>query len=149
MAWWHKPDTPDMEGYASYAIYEGPDHTAYERYAARKNREAKENKEAWEKLQKEKKEKAIQMKTKLKEAGILFFIQVVNYAIWCINFRAVGDTHYHIAGISDFTLASIQFFVIRRISHGQDHLHQWAGYALGGFVGSYLGIWISATFLRG
>jgi uncharacterized membrane protein YfcA len=44
-------------------------------------------------------------------------------------------------------LASIQFFVIRRISHGQDNFHQWAGYALGSVVGSYLGIWISATFL--
>lgn len=85
--------------------------------------------------------------TKLKEASVLFFIQVLNYAIWCINFRAVADTHYNTAAASDFMLASIQFFVIRRIAHGQDHLHQWAGYALGSVVGSYLGIWISATFL--
>lgn len=87
------------------------------------------------------------MITKLKEASVLFFIQVLNYAIWCINFRAVADTHYHTAAMSDFMLASIQFFVIRRISHGQDNFHQWAGYALGSVVGSYLGIWISATFL--
>jgi hypothetical protein len=76
------------------------------------------------------------MMTKLKEASVLFFIQVLSYTIWCINFRAVADAQY-------------QFFVIRRIAHGQDHLHQWAGYALGSVAGSYLGIWISATFLGG
>lgn len=86
---------------------------------------------------------------KTKEAAILFFIQLLSYTIWCINFRAVADAHYHTAAISDFMIASIQFFVIRRIAHGQDHLHQWAGYALGSVVGSYLGIWISSTFLGG
>jgi uncharacterized membrane protein YfcA len=86
---------------------------------------------------------------KLKEAAVLFFIQVLSYTIWCINFRAVADAHYHTAAASDFMIASIQFFVIRRIAHGQDHIHQWTGYALGSVVGSYLGIWISATFLGG
>lgn len=87
------------------------------------------------------------MLTKLKESSVLFFIQLLNYTIWCINFRAVADTHYNTAAASDFMLASIQFFVIRRIAHGQDHLHQWAGYALGSVAGSYLGIWISANLL--
>ena len=86
---------------------------------------------------------------KLKEASVLFFIQIVMYAVWCINFRAVSDTHYHIAAISDFMIASANFFVIRKIANAQDAIHQWAGYALGSVVGSYLGIWISATFLGG
>jgi uncharacterized membrane protein YfcA len=89
------------------------------------------------------------MITKFKEAGVLFFIQLLNYSVWCVNFRAVADTQYHIAAVSDFMLASIQFFVIRRIAQGQDHWHQWAGYALGSVAGSYLGIWISATFFGG
>ena len=89
------------------------------------------------------------MMTKFKEAGVLFLIQLLNYSIWCVNFRAVADTYYHTAAASDFMLASIQFFVIRRIAQGQDHLHQWAGYTLGSVVGSYLGIWISKTFLGG
>ncbi len=84
---------------------------------------------------------------KLKEASVLFFIQVLSYTIWCINFRAVADTHYHTAAISDFMIASINFFVIRKIAHGQDHIHQWFGYAAGSVVGSYLGIWLSANFL--
>ena len=86
---------------------------------------------------------------KLKEASVLFFIQVLSYTIWCINFRAVADAHYHTAAMSDFMIASINFFVIRKIAHGQDHLHQWAGYATGSVVGSYLGIWISIQFLGG
>jgi uncharacterized membrane protein YfcA len=89
------------------------------------------------------------MMKKLKEASVLFFIQILSYSIWCINFRAVADTHYHTAAVSDFLIASIQFFVIRKIAHGQDQFHQWAGYALGSVVGSYVGIWISATFLGG
>jgi uncharacterized membrane protein YfcA len=89
------------------------------------------------------------MITKFKDAGVLFLIQLLNYSIWCVNFRAVADTHYHTAAVSDFMLASIQFFVIKRISQGQDQLHQWLGYALGSVAGSYLGIWISATFFGG
>ena len=61
---------------------------------------------------------------KLKEASLLFGVQIVLYAIWCINFRAVADAHYHAAAISDFMIASINFFVIKKISHGQDQFHQ-------------------------
>ena len=86
---------------------------------------------------------------KIKEFAILFFIQIISYTIFCINYRAVAEAHYHTAAISDFGIASLNFFVIRKIAHGQDHAHQWAGYALGSVVGSYLGIWISTTFLGG
>ena len=86
---------------------------------------------------------------KLREALTLFFIQILNFSIWCINFRAVADAHYHTAAASDFIIASINFFIIRKIAHGQDHVHQWAGYVLGSVAGSYLGIWISTTFLGG
>lgn len=83
------------------------------------------------------------MKNKLKEASILFFIQIVLYGILCINFRAVAQAEYHIAAISDFTIASLNFFVIRKISKSEDTLHQWLGYVLGSVVGSYLGIYVS------
>jgi len=89
------------------------------------------------------------MRTKLKEASILFVVQIFMYTIWCINFRAVADAHYHTAALSDFLIASMNFFVIKKIAHGQDNFHQWAGYALGSVVGSYFGIWVSATFLGG
>lgn len=84
---------------------------------------------------------------KIKEFSTLFVIQIIAYTIFCINYRAVADAHYHAAAISDFMIASLNFFVIRKIAHGDDHLHQWLGYALGSVVGSYIGIWVSTTFL--
>lgn len=87
--------------------------------------------------------------TKVKEFLTLFGMQILMYSVWCVNFRAVADAHYHTAALSDFMIASMNFFVIRKIAHGQDNVHQWAGYSLGSVVGSYLGIWISTTFLGG
>jgi hypothetical protein len=48
--------------------------------------------------------------------------------------------------ISDFIIASFNFFVIRKIAKSQDSFHQWLGYAVGGAIGGVLGLWIS-TFL--
>ena len=81
--------------------------------------------------------------TKLKECLLLFAIQLVLYGILCINFRAVAETQYHLAAVSDFTIASLNFFVIRKIAKSEDALHQWFGYVAGSVVGSYLGIWLS------
>ena len=83
------------------------------------------------------------MKTKIKEAAILFFIQIVVYSILCINYRAVAQTQYHLAALTDFMIGSMSFFVIRKIARSEDSLHQWIGYALGCVAGSYLGIYIS------
>lgn len=83
------------------------------------------------------------MNQKFKEAALLFFIQIVLYGILCINFRAVAQAQYNVAAVSDFTVASLNFFVIRKIANSNDTLHQWAGYVLGSVAGSYLGIYIS------
>lgn len=81
---------------------------------------------------------------KFKEAAILFLIQVTSYSFLCINYRAVAEKEYHIAAITDFMLATISFFVIRKIAKSDDALHQWMGYVSGSVVGSYLGIYISS-----
>jgi hypothetical protein len=83
------------------------------------------------------------MNSKLKEATTLFFIQIILYGILCINFRAVAQAQYHVAAIADFIVASLNFFVIRKIANTNDTIHQWAGYVLGSVAGSYLGIYIS------
>ena len=83
-------------------------------------------------------------KQKLKEMAILFFIQILSYSLLCINFRAVAQTQYHTAAITDFALASMSFFVIRKIARSEDFFHQWTGYVLGSVAGSYLGIYISS-----
>lgn len=86
--------------------------------------------------------------TKLKEAGILFLIQVVLYGLLCINYRAVAEAHYNLAALSDFTVASLNFFVIRKIAKSDEALHQWVGYVAGSVAGSYLGIWLSVQLVN-
>lgn len=88
------------------------------------------------------------MKTKIREFMILCGIQIILYTIFCVNFRAVAKADYHMAAGSDFLIASLNFFVIRKIAHGQDNFHQWAGYTSGSVIGSYIGIYVS-TLLGG
>jgi hypothetical protein len=80
---------------------------------------------------------------KIKEALILCIIQIVLYSILCMNFRAVATAHYHEAALTDFLIASMNFFVIRKIAQSTDALHQWIGYVTGSVIGSYLGIYLS------
>jgi hypothetical protein len=84
---------------------------------------------------------------KLKEFSIMFFIQVVSYTLLCINFRAVAQAHYVQSAASDFVIATLSFFVIKKIANSDDTVHQWLGYALGGVVGSILGIYTSTLML--
>ncbi len=81
---------------------------------------------------------------KFKEALLLFCIQIISYSLLCINFRAVVATDYHEAAITDFMLASLSFFVIRKIARSEDAVHQWLGYVAGSVTGSYLGIYLSS-----
>jgi hypothetical protein len=83
------------------------------------------------------------MKQKLKEALVLFIIQIISYGLLCINYRAVAQTHYTSAAVSDFLIASLNFFIIRKIAKSEEAVHQWLGYVAGSVVGSYLGIYIS------
>lgn len=78
-----------------------------------------------------------------KEAIVLFFVQVLMFSVLCVNFRAIASAHYHHAAISDFIIASLQFFVIKRIADSDQSIKHWAGYALGSVAGSYVGIYIS------
>jgi hypothetical protein len=83
------------------------------------------------------------MKEKIKEAVTLGVIQIVLYSILCINFRAVAQAHYHEAALTDFLVASMNFFVIRKIAQSTDALHQWIGYVTGSVIGAYVGIYLS------
>lgn len=85
---------------------------------------------------------------KFKEASLLFVIQIVLYGLLCVNYRAVALADYHEAAISDFAIATMNFFVIRKIAKSEEAFHQWMGYVLGSVVGSYLGIYTS-TLLNG
>jgi hypothetical protein len=85
------------------------------------------------------------MKEKIKEATILGAIQIVLYSILCMNFRAVAEAHYNEAVLTDFLIASMNFFVIRKIAQSTDAFHQWIGYVAGSVIGSYVGIYLSVV----
>jgi hypothetical protein len=87
------------------------------------------------------------MVVKIKEFLIMFATQVTSYSILCINYRAVAQAHYFWSALSDFAIATLGYFVIKRIANSDNTLHQWLGYALGGVVGSILGIYLSTVIL--
>ena len=84
---------------------------------------------------------------KLKEASLIFIIQVISYGLLCINFRAVAQADYLQATISDFTIATLGYFVIKKLANTENSVHQWFGYAMGGVVGSIVGIYLSKILL--
>jgi surface polysaccharide O-acyltransferase-like enzyme len=87
------------------------------------------------------------MLNKLKEFALMFVIQVVSYGLLCINFRAVAQAQYFWASLSDFIIATLGYFVLKRLAHSDNTFHQWLGYALGGVAGSLLGIYLSTVVL--
>ena len=80
---------------------------------------------------------------KVKEAVVLAVIQIVLYSLICVNYRAIALLHYHEAALADFLIASMNFFVIRKIAQSGDAFHQWVGYVVGSVIGSYAGIYLS------
>ncbi len=80
---------------------------------------------------------------KFKEAAILAVIQIVLYSLLCINYRSIALTHYHEAALSDFLIASMNFFVIKKIATSNDTFYQWLGYVVGSVIGAYVGIYVS------
>ena len=87
------------------------------------------------------------MTVKYREALIICAAQGALFAFLCVNFRAIAEADYAVALISDAIIASMQFFVIRRIAQGDEQVHRFAGYVVGSVLGSWLGIWISKTYL--
>jgi len=80
---------------------------------------------------------------KIKEFLLFFTIQLVLYVLLVINYRAVSRIDYNGTIFTDFTIASFNFFVVRKIAKSDDSFHQWVGYAIGGAVGGGLGLYLS------
>lgn len=83
------------------------------------------------------------VKNKFKEALILCVIQIISFGLLCINYRAVALAHYHESALTDFLIASLNFFIIKKIASSNDSFYQWLGYVVGSVLGSYLGIYLS------
>lgn len=79
----------------------------------------------------------------------IFFAQILNYGILTINFRSVAQGHVKTMVITDMMCASLAFFLIKKISEAAgDALLPFAGYVIGGAVGSVIGLRVSKWLHR-
>jgi hypothetical protein len=83
----------------------------------------------------------------MKNFFLLCFMQIILYGILCINYRAVAVADIPVAAITDGVIASLNFFVIKKISQSGESTLEWAGYTIGSIIGSIVGIWASTYFL--
>lgn len=80
---------------------------------------------------------------KLKDAAVMFCIQVVAYLLATLNFRVVQSGSYAGVAVTDALLATFGFLVVRRVARSEEAWHLWLGYMLGGVVGGVLGLAVS------
>jgi positive regulator of sigma E activity len=83
----------------------------------------------------------------IKDALILFFAQMLSFAIITINYRAVAQASYLWSALTDILVAGLSYFVIRRIAKSKDSVCQWFGFTIGSAIGTIIGIYISLLIL--
>jgi len=85
----------------------------------------------------------------LRDALWLAVMQYLSWGICTISWRAVAQANILASVITDSTLATLQFFVFRRIAKdtNSDVLVPWIGYMVGGVLGTISGIYLSIWIL--
>ena len=83
----------------------------------------------------------------IKDAFILFFAQMLSFAVITINYRAVAQASYVWSALTDVVVAGLSYFVVRRIAKSKDSIIQWLGFTVGSATGTVIGIWISKLIL--
>ena len=79
----------------------------------------------------------------MRVAFTLFGLQFLNYSLIVINTRAYTNDHIVFTIVSDFVLASINYFIIKKISDEVSSAVNWFSYTLGGTLGAVFGMFIS------
>lgn len=82
-----------------------------------------------------------------KSLAIVFFCQIAYYSLITMSMRAAVAGNYMHVALLDFSLATMAFFVIRRLIVSESSIKLWLSYSLGGLIGSMCGIFISKNFL--
>lgn len=78
----------------------------------------------------------------------LGIMQFLVYGICTVSWRAVAQANVFAAVLADTSFASINFFVVKKISQGKDEasLVPWIGYTIGGVLGTvtvfYFSLWV-------
>jgi positive regulator of sigma E activity len=83
----------------------------------------------------------------IRDAFILFFAQMLSFAIITINYRAVAQASYLWSILTDVIVAGLSYFVVRRIAKSKDSVIQWIGFTIGSATGTAIGIWLSKFIL--
>lgn len=88
-------------------------------------------------------------KDQMKVALELAVMQFLNWGICTISWRAVAQANIMASVLTDSTLATLQFFVLKKIAQGKDDssLIPWFGYTVGGVLGTIAGIYTSLWLL--
>jgi membrane protease subunit (stomatin/prohibitin family) len=88
-------------------------------------------------------------KKDIQDAFILFGAQMLSFAIITINYRAVAQASYIWSITTDLVIASLSYFVVKRIAKSKNSICQWAGFAIGSAIGTAIGIFVSLHILGG
>jgi hypothetical protein len=84
----------------------------------------------------------------INEGLILFCAQMTSFAVISINYRAIAQANYLWSILTDIIVASISYFVVRRIAKSKcSSVAQWIGFTIGSAVGTTIGIWVSKLIL--
>jgi len=83
----------------------------------------------------------------IKNAFILFFAQMLSFAIITINYRAVAQANYFWSVLSDLIVAGLSYFVVKKIIKSKDSKAQWFGFTIGSAAGTAIGIFVSKLIL--
>ncbi|HOD62465.1 MAG TPA: hypothetical protein PKG96_10250 [Bacilli bacterium] len=84
----------------------------------------------------------------IKEGIVLFGAQMTSFAVISINYRAIAQANYLWSVLTDIVVASISFFVVRRIAKSNaNSIAQWIGFTIGSAVGTVIGILVSKIIL--
>lgn len=88
------------------------------------------------------------MNHNIKNFFILFGLQLWNYSVATMSWRAVAQANYLSSVIIDTIYGAAAFFIIKRVANQEDRSY-WGfiGYSLGGGLGTVTGIWLSKQIL--
>jgi hypothetical protein len=94
----------------------------------------------------------VEVKTKIsiKSALQLGLMQYLNWGICTISWRAVAQANIMASVITDTTLATLNFFVIRNMVKNADDTNSfipWMFYTVGGVLGTISGVYASLYLL--
>jgi len=83
----------------------------------------------------------------IKDSFFLFFAQMLSFAIITINYRAVAQASYVWSVLTDFVVAGLSYFVVKKIAKSKESKAQWIGFTIGSGIGTAIGIFVSKIIL--